>query len=124
MKKFFRSFTMAKPTPVKSTKSSTAWTKLRAVTVGVLVGIAGLSVAAFSMVHWTEQRVLNTDNWVAMVGNLPKDPTVSTALGTYLAGQLIEAVNVKQRLTEALPPQAGFIVDPLVEQLRTIANGV
>jgi hypothetical protein len=89
--------------------------------VGILVGIGCLSLVASIAVHWTERQVLNTNNWVEMVGPLPQNPVVASALSNYAVAQLYSAVDVTQVITNALPDKAQFLAVPLSNELKTLA---
>lgn len=90
--------------------------------ISLLVGIGCIALALYAAVHWIEKNVLNTENWVALVAPLPKDPEVSKALGTKIADTLFTNVDIEQEVTNALPPRAAFLADPLTNELRTVTT--
>jgi hypothetical protein len=85
----------------------------------VLVITSVLLLAALLLVRWLDTRILNTDNWVATVSSLPKDPVVSTALGTYMVSNIISPADATAKIKDALPPKAGFLAAPIYDQLHT-----
>jgi len=91
----------------------------RSLTAGILVVLGLVSLVAFSLVHWTERQVLTTDNWVQVVGPLPKDDAVATALSTYSVNQLFTATDLEDKITEALPDRAAFLAPTLSDQLQS-----
>ena len=93
---------------------------LRSFLIGLLAAATVLGLALFTSVRWTEKQILTTDNWLAFVSPLPKDPEVNQALSTFIAGKVFDNGEVQARVTEALPPRAGFLATPLTEQLQTI----
>jgi hypothetical protein len=95
--------------------------RLRALLVGILVGIGCLSLVAYIGVHWTERQVLTPNNWVTMVAPLPQNPVVAAALSDYAVAQLYSAVNVPQVISSALPPKAAFLATPLSNELKSLA---
>jgi hypothetical protein len=101
-------------------QSQTSW--WRRLAIGILIGVAGLALAAYVPVHWAERQVLNTDNWVALVSPWPKNPKVATALGNYISNQVFVTPAVQQKISDALPPRAGFLAGPLAGQLKTLTD--
>lgn len=93
---------------------------LRTVLVVILVGLTSLSVVVWTAVRWTESRVLSTDNWVAYITPLPKNPEVSQALSGFIVSKVFDATNAQKKIQEVLPPRAAFLVPPLTEQIEGI----
>lgn len=111
-----------KDTSQPSTNKFKLWT-LRSITA-LLLAISCLGVVAYTSVHWVERQILNTDNWVTFVTPLPKEPAVSKALGSYITDQLFSNVPVEQKVTEALPPKASFLAQPLTSELNKLTNQI
>ncbi|MET0980216.1 MAG: hypothetical protein ABWX90_03110 [Candidatus Saccharimonadales bacterium] len=112
-----------KKTSEKNHSTRGGWkSRLRMVAVDVLVGAACLGLGIFVVVHWVERQIFTTDNWVALVSPLPKQPIVSDALGSYISDQVFSSVSVEQKIADALPPQAAFLAAPLSAQLKTITT--
>lgn len=86
------------------------------------VGVA--SLVGFGIAHWTERQLLTTSNWVQVVGPLPKNDQVATALSDYSVNKLFENINVEQKITDALPEKASFLAPVLTDQLDTRATNV
>ena len=84
----------------------------------LFIAVTCLALGAYSIVRWSEHQVLTTDNWVAFVSPLPKQPVVYTALGSYVSAQVFQAASVQQEIANALPPRAAFLASPLTDQLR------
>jgi hypothetical protein len=101
-----------------STQRWRSW--LRLTVVGVLIVAACISLSAYVLVHWVERQILDTDNYVALIGPLPQQPVVSTALGNYVADQVFSAAPVEAKIKDALPPQAAFLASPLTSQLQDL----
>jgi hypothetical protein len=72
----------------------------------------------FMMTHWTERQLLTTDNWVALVGPLPQNNTVATALSGYSVNKLFDGADIQARIQSALPDKAAFLAPVLTEQLH------
>lgn len=86
--------------------------------IGLGSFLAVMSVTAV----WTRNSLLDTNKFVAIVGPLPQQQPVATALGTYAVNQLYATVDVDQKIKDALPPQASFLAGPLSSQLKTVAT--
>ncbi|MFJ8822544.1 hypothetical protein ACIREE_12240 [Streptomyces sp. NPDC102467] len=84
----------------------------RAVAAVLIALVAVVSVSSVVGV-WGARTTLNTDRWVATVGPLPEDPDVNAAVSTYLTTQIFDQLNVRQRLSESLPPRATFLAAPV-----------
>lgn len=101
-------------------RSGLEWLRIGGVWLfGILAVIA---FGTYVVVRWVERQILTTDNWVAMVSPLPKQPVVSTALGTYISGQVINTQNIETRITNALPPRADFLAGPLANQIGSLTT--
>ncbi|MFE6157908.1 hypothetical protein ACFQ7F_03180 [Streptomyces sp. NPDC056486] len=78
----------------------------------VLIALVAVLAVTSVVGVWGARTTLNTDRWAATVGPLPEDPDVNAAVSTYLTREIFDRVDVKQRLTEALPPRASFLAAP------------
>ncbi len=96
--------------------------RITSIVAGLLIAVSCLSLSAYVVVHWAERQVLNTDNWVALVGPLPKQPVVYTALGNYVGNQVFQSVPLEQKIGAALPSRVDFLAGPLTNQLHDITN--
>ena len=86
--------------------------------VGLFLIIASVSLAAYALVAWSERQILDSENWVSYASSLPENPDVAWALSDKITNQIFESVPVQDRITEVLPPRAGFLAGPLTDQLR------
>lgn len=98
--------------------------KLRATLVVLLIILGSILSANLGIVRWTEQQILNADGWVEVVGPLPKNDQIASAIGTHAVTQLFESVDVRQKLTDVLPENIAFLAAPLTSQLQTQANNL
>jgi hypothetical protein len=98
------------------------WPRMFAIWVAATIGC--LSFSSYVVVRWLEHQVLTTENWVALVSPLPKQPVVSAALGNYLSAQVVAAVPLEDKISAALPPQAVFLAKPLASQLQSLITRV
>ncbi|MGH8869524.1 MAG: hypothetical protein ACRDYU_16210, partial [Actinomycetes bacterium] len=101
---------------------------LRRVIAGILVVLAAFGLVATVIGGWAARTSLDTDRWVSTVGPLPQDPEVAAAVSQYLTTEVVSVLNVEDRVSEALPPNAAFLAGPLTSQvrdyLRTSVNDV
>ena len=99
------------------------WQKrFKLVSVGFLIGLGSLCFGLFVLTHWVERQLLTPDNWVTLVAPLPRQPVVSTALGSYITVQLFKNVPIQQEIADALPPKAAFLASPLSDQLESVTT--
>ncbi len=88
--------------------------------IAALLTVIGLvSLAAFMLVHWTERQILTTDNWVAIVSNVPKDEQVANALSDYTVTSVSNSIDLEGKISQALPDKAAFLAPPLTDQLES-----
>ncbi|MEV5599680.1 hypothetical protein [Streptomyces sp. NPDC052496] len=86
---------------------------LRRLVAAVAIALAAVLTVTSVVGVWGARTALDTDRWVATVGPLPEDPTVRTAVSTYLADEIFDRLDVERRLADALPPRASFAAGPL-----------
>jgi hypothetical protein len=103
-----------------SQESSLSGTR-RAVIVGLLV--VGV-ITGILAVHttWLKRQALDTNNWVTTSNKLLANAKIRGALGTYLADQLFEQVNISQQLQQVLPPQIAALAGPAVGAVHGFAD--
>ena len=93
--------------------------KWRGVFVCLLTVLGLAAFTGYMAVHWVERQVLTTSSWVQVVGPLPKDERVATALSSYTVDKLVTATDLQNKIEEALPERASFLAAPLTDQLET-----
>lgn len=91
---------------------------LRRFTAAFLVAVAGCLAVQSVVGVWAARTTLDTERWVATVGPLPEHPEFNTAVATYLSNEVFEAVDVEQRLAQALPPEAAVLAGPVTAAVR------
>src|SRR5512142_957033 len=91
---------------------------VRKVAAAVLVALAAFGAVASVIGLWGARTTLTTDRWVATVAPLPQDPQVAAAVSTYVTGEVIRALAVRDRIAEALPPRAAFLATPVTGAVR------
>jgi hypothetical protein len=108
-----------------ATNTSNKWRSwLRITVVGSLIVVSCIALSAYVLIHWVERQILNTDNYVALVGPLPQKPVVSTALGNLVADKVFDAAPVEEKIKEALPERAAFLASPLTSQLQDLTRNL
>lgn len=110
---------MAKSISRPNRKDHTLW---RTLVVVLLTAIGLLSFIGFSLAHWTERQILNTGNWVQLVGPLPQNNEVADAISKYSVDKLVKETDLENKISEALPDRASFLAPTLTEQLQTRAT--
>ena len=100
-----------------------AWAAgLRSVGVTVLVVLACLSLTVATVAVWANRTLLNTDGWVATVGPLAGDPTITAALQPRITDEVFTLIPAQDALTEALPDQVAFLAVPLSSAIRSFVD--
>ena len=99
-------------------KRATLWRRIVAI---VLIVIATVLAPVTVAVLWMNTQLLNTDNYVAAVAPLSKDPAVRQAVATDLTNGIWSQVNVDQQLQSRLPSWAQVFAAPLSSQLKDYA---
>ncbi len=90
--------------------------------IGTLIVLGLVLLAVGNLAFWARFTLLNTNGWVAAVGPLSKDPTVSSILSHYVVGELFAEVDVEQSLGEALPPELQLFSAPLAIGVQQLAD--
>jgi len=87
-----------------------------AVVLGIL---ACLALVASTSLFWIHQSALNTDRWVSITSSVAKDPEVIQSLSVALSEQVVTALDVRGRLTSALPDKAALLAGPITGTLQS-----
>ncbi len=98
--------------------------KLKSFTSWFLIVTGCLMFATFGIVRWTEQQVLNTDNWVATVSKLPQDKAVAEAISSQIVDRMFEGSDVTGDIREVLPPKLVFLAPTISKFLREKADAL
>ncbi len=85
----------------------------------VLIVVACLLAVLSVVVVYARNELLNTDTFVATVAPLAKDKAVQTTVATKVSESLVAKSDLEQRVRNALPPKAGFLVDPITSGVQT-----
>ena len=105
---------------LKSSARGTRHSRLRGVTMWILVVLTSLSLVATIVGVWTQRTLASEDRYVALVAPLASDPVIQEALASRLTEEVFVALEVEDRVRAALssisevPEAAQFLVGPLV----------
>lgn len=86
--------------------------------VGLLVVLASLAFTATAIAGWTHQTALVSDRFVAVVANATSDPQVVDNLGERVAIQVVERLDLEQRLQNLLPPALDRLAQPVTQAVQ------
>ena len=66
-----------------------------------------------SLTVWTFRTLNNTDLFVDRVGSIVEQPEVADAIGDAAAAELVDALDLEQRLSDALPEEVAIAAGPI-----------
>src|SRR5579862_2398197 len=110
--------------PIQPVQKVHLGSALRLGMVMLLIFLGCIALVGSTVTHWVEHQILTTNNWVAVVSPIPKQPVVASAISGYVTTQLFANVPVSQEIADALPPKASFLAGPLASQLQSLTNAV
>jgi hypothetical protein len=87
--------------------------KARAWIAGILIVLAALLAPLTVTAVWVNTTIMDTNVFVETVGPLAEDPTIQEAVAESISSIVIGALDVEQRLSEALPAEIGFLAGPI-----------
>ncbi len=98
--------------------------RARRLLIGLLIVLSCLGVVVSGLTIWTHYTVMNTDGYMALVGPIGKDPVAIQNLSSYVAGQVVTAGDLQQRVSDALPQQARLFAGPITAAVEDfVARG-
>jgi hypothetical protein len=89
----------------------------RGLAVGLLAVLTCLMLVVSTITLWTHQVALNTDRYVALVGEISNEPAVIDSVSGQVATQVVTALGVQAFLEQNLPPKVAFVAAPLTAAL-------
>ena len=98
--------------------------RTRGVIAWVLVVLASLLIPISVLSAWAITTVTDTDQYVATMAPLARNEVVTQHLATKATDALFSTHVVQNKVTDALPPKAQPIVQPIVAQVKSYVNGV
>ncbi len=90
----------------------------------MLVFLASLLALVSILVVFARNEILDTDTYIATVGPLASDPAIQSAVAGAVSRQLVEKVDVQNRVSNALPEKAGFLAAPITSSLESLTHQV
>lgn len=89
---------------------------------GIFIGLAAVSLVGAVITRYVQRNVLDTNGYLTIVGPLPEDPQVSSALAKYTTARLFDAADAEANIKEFLPPKLAPLASPLSERLEARIN--
>jgi hypothetical protein len=94
----------------------------RAFGTGLCIMLAAVCLVVGIATRYARDNILNVDGYMAIVGPLPSQPAVSTALATYTTDRLLDVTNAEQNIKDFLPPKLAPLASPLTDALKNRVN--
>jgi hypothetical protein len=89
-----------------------------------LVVLASLLIPISVLSTWAITTVTNTDQYVATMSPLARNPVIINHLATKATDALFSTKVVQNKITDVLPPKAKTIVQPITNEVKTYVHGV
>lgn len=96
--------------------------RIRTISMVVLIVIGSVLVPLACITVFVRSVLLNTDEYLSIVGPLPTNPAVASVISTKTTDILFKQVNVEQQIKNALPPRADFIASPLASEIQSVTR--
>jgi hypothetical protein len=96
--------------------------RTRRVVAVLLVVLTSIVVTVSVTAVWARRNALNTERYVQTIGPVAQDVRVQRALGRYLTGQVMSAIDPEELFREALPERTQVLAAPLTSALRGFVN--
>lgn len=91
---------------------------VRPILAGTLVILTSLSIVVAVVTTWAHRTVFKTDEWIAVVGPLPREPDVAKAIAGFTMTQVQNMVDLETAVEEALPPELAPLAGIVADRLR------
>ncbi|MFI5198954.1 MAG: hypothetical protein ACHQXL_01080 [Candidatus Limnocylindrales bacterium] len=92
--------------------------RLRRFGTGFFLVLVCLLVVVANLATWTQQTILNTDRYVAVVGSVPSNPAVQEAIADRVSSQVVIALDLQDRIAGILPDKASALAAPITAALQ------
>ena len=96
--------------------------RLRGVAAAVLAFLTALLLVFGVVAGWTSRTALDTQKFVARVGPVIDDPEVRAAMATEISNQLIDVLNLPERLRPVLPDSVAFLAIPISSAVENVVR--
>ena len=110
--------------PAPAAKRPPRARRSRAVIAWVLIVLASLLIPISILSAWAITTVTNTDQYVATMAPLARDPVIVDHLATKATDALFSSHVVQNKVEAVLPSKAKPIVQPIVAQVQTYVHGL
>src|ERR1700691_396752 len=97
--------------------------RTRKITAWVLVVLVSLLIPISVISVWAIRTVTNTDQYVATLAPLARNPVIVDHLAQKATDELFSTHIVEDKVTAALPAKAKPIVTPIVAQVHNYVYG-
>lgn len=87
--------------------------RIRGIVSWVLVVLAVLAATLSLLAMWTFRTLTDTDLFVDRVGSVIEQPEVASAIGDAAAAQLVDALDLEDRLRDTLPDEVAVAAVPI-----------
>jgi hypothetical protein len=98
--------------------------RTRGVIAWVLIVLASLLIPISVISAWAITTITNTDQYVATMAPLARNPVIIDHLATKATDALFSTHKVQDKVTEVLPAKAKPIVPPIVSQVKSYTHGL
>ena len=98
--------------------------RTRGVVTWVLIVLASLLIPISVLSAWAIRTVTNTDQYVATMAPLARNPVIIDHLARKATNELFESSTVKDAVTSALPAKAKPIVQPILTEVEAYVYGL
>jgi hypothetical protein len=98
--------------------------RTRGVIAWVLIVLASLLIPISVLSAWAINTVTNTDQYVATMAPLARNPVILDHLATKATDALFSTHVVQNKVEGVLPEKAKTIVQPIVAQVQTYVHGI
>jgi hypothetical protein len=98
--------------------------RTRVITAWILVVLASLLIPISVISVWAIRTVTNTDQYVATMAPLARNPVIVDHLARKATDELFSTHYVQNKVTEVLPAKAKPIVTPIVSEVENYVYGL
>jgi hypothetical protein len=98
--------------------------RTRRIVTWVLIVLASLLIPIAVLAGWAITTITNTDQYVATMAPLARNPVVIDHLATKATDALFSSGEVRDKVTAALPAKAKPVVQPIVTQVHSYTYGL
>jgi hypothetical protein len=112
------------PAEAETSKRRPRARRARGITAWVLVVLASLLIPISVLSTWAITTVTNTDQYVATMSPLARNPVIINHLATKATDELFSTKYVQNKITDVLPAKAKSIVQPITNEVKTYVHGL